>query len=152
MNNLNIDHSSLIDRASVWLRCLVIAGALACLVFSPGARAVTPPPDGGYPNENTAEGDGALFNLTIGRSNTAAMPTSTRPRGQMPFLISPAANGIQPSVFRRFTAPQPATITQRTASKRSMATQPAPLTRQLALTRSKATRAGIPTRPPVTMR
>src|SRR2546423_4752140 len=71
MNNLNIDHSSLIDRASVWLRCLVIAGALACLVFSPGARAVTPPPDGGYPNENTAEGDGALFNLTIGRSNTA---------------------------------------------------------------------------------
>jgi hypothetical protein len=30
-----------------------------------------PPPDGGYPNYNTAEGDNALFNLTTGHSNTA---------------------------------------------------------------------------------
>jgi uncharacterized coiled-coil protein SlyX len=33
--------------------------------------AVDPPPDGGYPNQNTAEGDGALFSLTTGQSNTA---------------------------------------------------------------------------------
>ena len=34
-------------------------------------RAVVPAPDGGYPGQNTAEGDGALFNLTIGMYNTA---------------------------------------------------------------------------------
>jgi hypothetical protein len=28
-------------------------------------------PDGGYPNENTAEGDDALFSLTTGFDNTA---------------------------------------------------------------------------------
>jgi hypothetical protein len=35
------------------------------------ARAVTPPPDGGYPNQNTAESDDALFSLTVGPDNTA---------------------------------------------------------------------------------
>ena len=35
------------------------------------ARAVDPPPDGGYPNFNTAEGEDALFSLSGGSSNTA---------------------------------------------------------------------------------
>jgi trimeric autotransporter adhesin len=30
-----------------------------------------PPPDGGYPGGNTAEGQNALFNLTSGGFNTA---------------------------------------------------------------------------------
>ncbi len=33
--------------------------------------AVDPPPDGGYPRNNTAEGDSALFSLTTGVNNTA---------------------------------------------------------------------------------
>ena len=45
--------------------------ALAWLELSPAARAVDPPPDGGYPNENTAEGEDALFSLTTGTHNTA---------------------------------------------------------------------------------
>ncbi len=45
--------------------------ALAWLLLSPMARAVDPPPDGGYPNNNTAEGDDALLNLTTGSHNTA---------------------------------------------------------------------------------
>ena len=45
--------------------------ALAWLALSPTARAVDPPPDGGYPNENTAEGEDALFRLTTGIHNTA---------------------------------------------------------------------------------
>ena len=46
--------------------------ALAFLVIAPVALAVDPPPDGGYPNQNTAEGEDALFSLTdIGFYNTA---------------------------------------------------------------------------------
>ena len=45
--------------------------AFACLALSPTAGAVSPPPDGGYPGENTAEGDNALFGLTDGSNNTA---------------------------------------------------------------------------------
>ena len=43
---------------------------LACIQLSPGARAVVPPPDGGYPRFNTAEGQNALFSLTTGVANT----------------------------------------------------------------------------------
>jgi uncharacterized coiled-coil protein SlyX len=35
------------------------------------AQAVVPPPDGGYPNFTTAEGQNALKNLTTGSANTA---------------------------------------------------------------------------------
>jgi trimeric autotransporter adhesin len=40
----------------------------ACLDPS---KAVVPPPDGGYPGFNTAEGQNALMNLTTGTGNTA---------------------------------------------------------------------------------
>ena len=46
--------------------------ALACFTLSSTAQAqLSPPPDGGYPNQNTAEGDNALFSLTVGGDNTA---------------------------------------------------------------------------------
>jgi hypothetical protein len=45
--------------------------ALACFALSPGARAVSPPPDGGYPRGNTAEGENALLNLGGDYYNTA---------------------------------------------------------------------------------
>ena len=41
------------------------------LLFYKLSLAVIPPPDGGYPGGNTAEGQGALLNLTIGEFNTA---------------------------------------------------------------------------------
>jgi hypothetical protein len=45
----------------------------ACAWFTllPSALAVTPAPDGGYPNGNTAEGQNALLSLTSGTLNTA---------------------------------------------------------------------------------
>jgi hypothetical protein len=43
----------------------------SCLAFSPTARALTPKPDGDYPNGNTAEGMNALLSLTTGIDNTA---------------------------------------------------------------------------------
>jgi uncharacterized coiled-coil protein SlyX len=45
---------------------LPIALVLICFALSPMAQAVSPPPDGGYPGENTAEGTDALFSLTPG--------------------------------------------------------------------------------------
>src|SRR6266700_2823216 len=53
------------------IRPVLIALTLICFGFSPTARAVDPPPDGGYPNENTAEGEDALFSLTTNSQNTA---------------------------------------------------------------------------------
>jgi Chaperone of endosialidase len=50
---------------------LFIAFTLICFALSPRAQAVVPPPDGGYPNFNTAEGQKALFSLTSGQWNTA---------------------------------------------------------------------------------
>jgi len=50
---------------------LLSAFVLACFGLSPTAHAVTPAPDGGYPNWNTAEGEDALFSLTTGIGNTA---------------------------------------------------------------------------------
>src|SRR5262249_44490413 len=46
---------------------------LVCFGFLPGTRAQlpSPTPDGGYPNNNTAEGTNALFSLTTGTDNTA---------------------------------------------------------------------------------
>ena len=44
---------------------------LATFALQPIAEAVVPPPDGGYPGFNTAEGQNALKNLTTGSGNTA---------------------------------------------------------------------------------
>ena len=44
---------------------------LVCLTLSSRVQAVVPPPDGGYPDFNTAEGQNALFSLTTGSANTA---------------------------------------------------------------------------------
>jgi hypothetical protein len=49
----------------------LVAFGLACFGLLPQAQAVSPPPDGGYPGENTAEGSNALFSLTTGPHNTA---------------------------------------------------------------------------------
>jgi Chaperone of endosialidase len=51
---------------------LLITLAMLSFALLPMAQAqLNPPPDGGYPNFNTAEGDGTLFSLRSGADNTA---------------------------------------------------------------------------------
>src|SRR6267143_1178196 len=53
-----------------WQRAFLLV-ALASFALSPTTHAVSPPPDGGYPFHNTAEGSDALFKNTTGSNNTA---------------------------------------------------------------------------------
>ncbi len=54
------------------IRLIITILPLLCLsAAGPKVQAVLPPPDGGYPNFNTAEGQNALFSLTAGSANTA---------------------------------------------------------------------------------
>jgi hypothetical protein len=50
---------------------VLITFAFVCFGLFPKAQGVVPPPDGGYPGFNTAEGQNALFSLTTGVANTA---------------------------------------------------------------------------------
>ena len=58
---------------SLWRRCFVLLLLGLSFVLVPTARAVDPPPDGGYPNQNTAEGEDALFSLTTDGTNDTAV-------------------------------------------------------------------------------
>jgi Chaperone of endosialidase len=49
---------------------VLIAFVLLCFALLPVVQAVVPPPDGGYPGGNTAEGQNALFSRTTGGFNT----------------------------------------------------------------------------------
>ena len=54
------------------IRSVLTLLAFLCLAAAgPQAQAVVPPPDGGYPDFTTAEGQKALFSLTSGAANTA---------------------------------------------------------------------------------
>src|SRR5438445_724902 len=71
MTTLSVTTS--ISRSPLRLAFLLIPLVLACFALSPTAQAQlpSPAPDGGYPNNNTAEGDNALASLTTGTDNTA---------------------------------------------------------------------------------
>src|SRR5439155_25511259 len=55
--------TSPMNRSPLRRGFLLITFAGVLFALSPSTRAVDPPPDGGYPHRNTAEGTDALFNL-----------------------------------------------------------------------------------------
>src|SRR5215831_2249195 len=57
------------NRSTILMAILPVLACFALLL--PGARAVSPPPDGCFPNFTTAEGCDALSLLTTGAGNTA---------------------------------------------------------------------------------
>jgi uncharacterized coiled-coil protein SlyX len=64
-----MNHLIQVKRANL---ALLFALLLAYFALSSGVQAVNPPPDGGYPGGNTAEGQNALFGLNPnGQFNTA---------------------------------------------------------------------------------
>src|SRR5436305_1807762 len=73
MNTSNIDVRNLIHRLPLLRAFLLIDLVLACFTLSPTAQGgLSPAPDGGYTNNNTAEGTNALFSLAAnGTDNTA---------------------------------------------------------------------------------
>src|SRR5215470_16990079 len=60
------------DRSRLRSGLFLIPLLLAAFTLSPTTQAqLSPPPDGGYAGDNTAEGTDALFSLTTGTENTA---------------------------------------------------------------------------------
>jgi hypothetical protein len=71
MKTLIISNSSLLSIRRPRAAFILIALTLMGFVLAAKTQALNPPPDGGYPGGNTAEGQGALLNLTSGTFNTA---------------------------------------------------------------------------------
>jgi hypothetical protein len=73
MNLFRLKNSNSTNPKFNELALFLVALVLVCFGLSPAARAVLPPPapDGGYPNQNTAEGDFSLTSLSIGTWNSA---------------------------------------------------------------------------------
>jgi hypothetical protein len=65
MTTLHLQNS--VGRSPLRLAFLLIPLTFVCFALSPAAHALlpAPTPDGAYPNWNTAEGSGALFNLNV---------------------------------------------------------------------------------------
>ena len=72
------------------------------IALSPKSQAVVPPPDGGYPGGNTAEGQNALLSLTTGTFNTAVGLFSLRSNTTGSFNTAIGAGAL----FSNFMADQ----------------------------------------------
>jgi len=75
-----------------------------CFAFSPQMQALSPPPDGGYPNGNTAEGDSALAGVTTGSFNSAFGFLSLLSNGSARFNTGVGAGALLSNTANENTA------------------------------------------------
>ena len=83
---------------------LLIPLILVCFALSPQMQALSPPPDGGYPNGNTAEGDSALSGLTGGFYNSAFGFLSLLSNGDASFNTGVGAGALLSNTANENTA------------------------------------------------
>jgi hypothetical protein len=102
---------------------VLITFTLVCCALSPKVQGVVPPPDGGYPNFTTAEGQKALFSLTTGSANTAVGWFS---------LFSNAGGSFNTATGAGSLLSTPQTTIRRLARRRFYSTPPALATQPLA--------------------
>src|SRR5438552_9655649 len=80
------------------------AFALGCFWSLAKAQSVNPPPDGGYPGGNTAEGQAALLSLTTGGFNTAVGFLSLRSNTEGQFNTGIGAGTLLANTAHQNTA------------------------------------------------
>ena len=122
---------------------LLITLTLLSFGFLPRAQAVVPPPDGGYPGFNKAEGQNALFSLTTGTGNvavgwarsTATLKATLTPLSAPERSFSIPQNKIPPPAQERFYSTIVVTIIRQTGRLRCISTPPVFKTQLPALTR-----------------
>ena len=144
--------------------------ALGCFMFLSQMQAVTPPPDGCYPNFTTAEGCKALQSLTTGVANTGIGWYSLFGTGSGSYNTAVGAGALDLNNADNNTAVgvaalllnttgtnntangagarPPAMTTRPPECKRLLATLVASSTPLRVIERWKATRTALPTRPP----
>ena len=118
---------------------LVAPFIILCLAsVVPTIQAVVPPPDGGYPGGNTAEGQNALFSLTSGGFNTAVGWVSLRNDMTGSFNTAVGAATLFRSLGEENTAIGAGTMLSNSGGIRNTATGAfAPTTEQIACTRMR---------------
>ena len=133
-------------------------GLVALLAILPKAQALSPAPDGGYPGQNTAEGQSALLHLPaalttrplVGPHWVSTSPaTTTRASAQRRSLttLQRPETTTPPMVLRRSLATPQAPKTWPTEHSRSLATPPDSTTRPMVSRRSRTTPPAGKTRP-----
>ena len=137
-------HALILQLTRVTTLCLTVF-ALGCFALLSTLKVfgVVPSPDGGYgPPDyntgNTAEGEDALLNPSLGTFNTATGYRSSLTTGQASpipplalgrFLTTPEMT-IRPQTPKPFWATQRAVPTRPTVRQRFFSTRPATTTRQ----------------------
>ena len=77
---------------------ILVTLGFACFALLSKAQAVSPPPDGGYPGGNTAEGQSALLSLTTGGFNTAVGFFSLRSNTTGPYNTALGAGALSSNI------------------------------------------------------
>jgi hypothetical protein len=100
----------------------VIGVSLVCFVSLPNVQAVVPPPDGGYPGGNTAEGQNALLSRTTGGYNTAVGYFSLRALTDGSFNTATGAGTLLSNTGNENTATGAAALLSNTTGVSNTAT------------------------------